>query len=113
MSVEWMNYKDYSKMSNKNDEETVEDVVEEEEAIKSTSEEKDEEDTLGYVDNSDKVYLRKEPRKSAEYKCILDRNSELLIYGTKTDINGNDWYQVETAYGIDGYILSDYVTLNK
>lgn len=67
---------------------------------------------MGSVANCNRVYVRSEADKDSDPLTDLIEGSELLISGTFDDDLGNGWYQVCTASGIDGYIMSKFVKLN-
>lgn len=109
MSIEYVDY------YNDNSTDTVDEIITEENTpeVVTVVDESAQTTLMGRVDNADRVYVRMSPSRDSKDLTILDKGAELLITGTEDDVNGNGWYAVTTASSIDGYILSDYVTIEE
>lgn len=109
------NYSQYS--SNKFKNEVVEDEIITEEVAEVTEpeiavvEETVETVTLpetvtGTVANCIKLNVRVEPNATADVVCVLDAKAEVKIDATKST---NEWLNVLTAAGIEGYCMRKFV----
>lgn len=62
----------------------------------------------GFVDNCDKLNIRKKPTKNSEAICVINAKAEVEIDETNST---NDWYSVRTAAGIEGFCMKNFITL--
>lgn len=63
------------------------------------------------VANTLSVRIRKKPTTQADQVTTLKKGESVTVLGEETKKNGNIWYQVETAKGKKGYVLSDYLSI--
>lgn len=103
-----INYKNFSNETNSFEDvddtytfEEIADVIDDEVA-------ESEEDSLplGYV-NFKEVYVRERPYLDAAPVTTVKEGSELMIL----DSGYTDWYQIMTASGAEGYIMSKFVDI--
>lgn len=117
-----MSRKNYTNYSNSNvkpepvdspvEEVTVEPTVEVEEPVDLPVEEVVEPEpakpVYGFVDKCEKLNVRKNPSKLSDVLCTVSAKSEVLI---NTDNSTNDWYNVRTAAGVEGFCMKNFITL--
>ncbi|MBQ7138777.1 MAG: SH3 domain-containing protein [Clostridia bacterium] len=63
------------------------------------------------VANALNVRVRKTASTQAKQVATLDKKEIVTVLGEQTKKNGDIWYQVETAKGKSGYVLSDYLSI--
>ena len=63
------------------------------------------------VANTLSVRVRKKSTTQADQVTTLDKGEIVTVLGEEVKKNGNIWYQVETAKGKKGYVLSDYLSI--
>lgn len=75
----------------------------------------DDEDNMemGVIYNTQKVYLREGAGKEFNYLTILTKGDEVFVSGETEDSDGNTWFEVTTAMGIEGFIMSDFVKIEE
>lgn len=64
---------------------------------------------VGTVVNCAKLNVRENPNATAAVLCVLDAAAEIKINVAKSD---NEWVNVLTAAGIDGYCMRKFVNAN-
>lgn len=64
-------------------------------------------DSLIGVVNTREVYIRSRASRDSDPVTTVKEGSELMIL----DLGYPDWYQVMTASGVEGYIMSEFVDL--
>lgn len=123
-----MSRRNYSKYSEKNNN-VIEEVVETEETIEATIDEAVIENespeivlveetvetvtvpeiVVGTVVGCTKLNVRENPNTAAAVLCVLDAAAEIKIDVAKSN---NEWVNVLTAAGIDGYCMRKFVNVN-
>ena len=63
------------------------------------------------VANTLSVRVRKKSTTQSDQVTTLDKGESVTVLGEEIKKNGNIWYQVETAKGKTGYVLSDYLSI--
>ena len=63
------------------------------------------------VSNTLSVRVRKTASTQAKQVATLDKGESVTVLSEETKKNGDVWYQVETAKGKTGYVLSDYLSI--
>lgn len=63
------------------------------------------------VANTLSVRVRKKTTTQAKQVTTLDKGESVTVLGEEIKKNGDVWYQVETAKGKTGYVLSDYLSI--
>lgn len=63
------------------------------------------------VANTLSVRVRKKTTTQAKQVTTLEKGEIVTVVGEETKKNGDVWYQVETARGKTGYVLSDYLSI--
>lgn len=63
------------------------------------------------VANSLSVRVRKKATTQAKQVTTLAKGETVTVLGEEIKKNGDIWYQVETAKGKTGYVLSDYLSI--
>lgn len=63
------------------------------------------------VANTLSVRVRKKATTQAKQIATLDKGEAVTVLGEEVTKNGDVWYQVETAKGKTGYVLSDYLSI--
>lgn len=63
------------------------------------------------VANTLSVRVRKKSTTQSKQVATLDKGESVTVLGEETKKNGNVWYQVETAKGKTGFVLSDYLSI--
>lgn len=63
------------------------------------------------VANTLSVRVRKKATTQADQVGTLDKGESVTVLGEEIKKNGDVWYQVETAKGKTGYVLSDYLSI--
>lgn len=63
------------------------------------------------VANTLSVRVRKKTTTQSKQVTTLDKGESVTVLGEEVKKNGNVWYQVETAKGKTGYVLSDYLSI--
>lgn len=113
-----MGHRNYSMFSQTKNQLKQEDTVEENKEVIDESITEELEDkvvieesnnpTLGLVDGCDKLYVRKEGNKDAEYVSIINKSDEVVI-----DLENSTeyFYKVKTSDGIEGYCMKKFITI--
>ena len=99
-SKEIRNPKDYRYAMNPPVEKVVETITTETEAVVET--------VIGVVTECVKLNIRKEPSKDADILCEVKVDSELQVDLSKST---DDWYNVCTSAGIEGFCMKEYVNI--
>ena len=68
------------------------------------------EPTIGVVSGTKKLNVRAEPSLDSEIVCVLSKDSKVMI---DLEQSTDDWFNVYTEAGLDGYCMSDYVTIEE
>lgn len=113
------NYTNYNNMSSNTEPEKVVvepavDVTEkmvEETTVDVTEEvvtEPENKPVYAYVDNCEKLNIRKNPNKNADVRCVIPAKTEVTIDLAKSTV---DWYSVCTASGIEGFCMKNFLTI--
>lgn len=63
------------------------------------------------VANTLSVRMRKKTSTQSKQVGTLEKGETVMVLGEETKKNGDVWYQVETAGGKAGYVLSDYLSI--
>ena len=63
------------------------------------------------VANTLSVRMRKTASTKAKQVATLEKGESVTVLGEEIKKNGDVWYQVETAKGKTGYVLSDYLSI--
>lgn len=63
------------------------------------------------VANTLSVRVRKKTTTQSKQVATLDKGEIVTVLGEEIKKNGDVWYQVETAKGKAGYVLSDYLSI--
>lgn len=63
------------------------------------------------VANTLNVRVRKTASTQAKKIANLEKGESVTVLGEQVKKNGDVWYQVETANGKKGYVLSDYLSI--
>lgn len=63
----------------------------------------------GVVVGCSKLNVRAEPSLFADVICILDAETEIKINASKSD---NEWLNIYTAIGVEGYCMRKFVDAN-
>lgn len=63
------------------------------------------------VSNTLSVRVRKKSTTQSKQVATLDKGECVTVLGEEIKKNGDVWYQVETAKGKTGYVLSDYLSI--
>lgn len=63
----------------------------------------------GIVVDCTRLNIRKEPKKDAYIKAVVDAGAELRVIDS--DKHAGDWYKVITANKVHGYCMKKYVKL--
>lgn len=63
------------------------------------------------VANTLSVRVRKKTSTQSNQVTTLDKGEIVTVLGEEIKKNGDVWYQVETAKGKTGYVLSDYLSI--
>lgn len=125
--------KNYSKFSQKKESvnleeifpetETVEDDVEQEpimdpviedeaeqaqEIVEESQEVEEAVPTVGFVDNCERLRVRKESNVDSEELCIINKLSEVVI---DLDNSTDYFYKVTTSEGVEGYCMKKFITI--
>lgn len=64
----------------------------------------------GTIANCTLVNIRKKPTKTSEVLSVLRQNSKVTIDTTKSN---DEWYNVTTKDGINGYVMKAYVLVSE
>lgn len=67
------------------------------------------EDQINYIGtvNYAEVYIRSKPSKESEPITTVKKDSELMVINSSMD----GWYEVMLPSGVEGYIMSDFLTI--
>ena len=63
------------------------------------------------VANTLSVRMRKKTTTQSKQVATLDKGESVTVLAEEIKKNGDVWYQVETAKGKTGYVLSDYLSI--
>lgn len=63
----------------------------------------------GIVTGCRKLYVRKKADKESEPLCIINENEEVTVIFTETMLE--DFYNVCTSTGIEGYCMKKYISV--
>lgn len=63
------------------------------------------------VANTLSVRVRKKTTTQSKQVATLDKGEIVTVLAEEIKKNGDVWYQVETAHGKTGYVLSDYLSI--
>lgn len=63
------------------------------------------------VANTMNVRVRKTASTQSKQVATLEKRESVTVLGEQVKKNGDIWYQVETAKGKTGYVLSDYLSI--
>lgn len=111
------NNKNYSKFSQKKESVNLEEIFPEteqqkvtvEEDVKSAQENVEESASIiGFVDNCERLRVRKESNVDSEELCIINKLSEVVI---DLDNSTDEFYKVKTSEGVEGYCMKKFITI--
>ena len=125
--------KNYSKFSQKKESRNVEEILPETEAVEADAEQapimdsvveeeaeqaqeivKESQEveeavpTVGFVDNCERLRVRKESNVDSEELCIINKLSEVVI---DLDNSTDYFYKVTTSEGVEGYCMKKFITI--
>lgn len=119
--------KNYSKFSQKKENVNLEEIFPETEAVEADTEQEpimdpvvEEEaeqtqeiveeavETVGFVDNCERLRVRKESNVDSEELCIINKLSEVVI---DLDNSTDYFYKVTTSEGVEGYCMKKFITI--
>ena len=88
-------------------------VVEEEaeqaqEIVEESQEVEEAVQTVGFVDNCERLRVRKESNVDSEELCIINKLSEVVI---DLDNSTDYFYKVTTSEGVEGYCMKKFITI--
>lgn len=63
---------------------------------------------VGIVSGCNKLYVRKQPFKSAADISMIDAGTKVTI---EIDKSTTDWYRVRTESGVNGYCMKKFITV--
>lgn len=64
--------------------------------------------TVGFVDNCERLRVRKESNVDSEELCIINKLSEVVI---DLDNSTDYFYKVKTSEGVEGYCMKKFITV--
>lgn len=64
--------------------------------------------TVGFVDNCERLRVRKESNVDSEELCIINKLSEVVI---DLDNSTDYFYKVTTSEGVEGYCMKKFITI--
>ena len=64
--------------------------------------------TVGFVDNCERLRVRKESNVDSEELCIINKLSEVVI---DLDNSTDYFYKVTTSEGVAGYCMKKFITI--
>lgn len=64
----------------------------------------------GKIIGCNALNVRKNPSLDSEILCIIDNSTEFVI--DNKDFKSNEWTKICVAAGIEGYVISEFVTNN-
>lgn len=64
--------------------------------------------TVGFVDNCERLRVRKESNVDSEELCIINKLSEVVI---DLDNSTDYFYKVTTSEGVEGYCMKQFITI--
>ena len=64
--------------------------------------------TVGFVDNCERLRVRKESNVDSEELCIINKLSEVMI---DLDNSTDYFYKVTTSEGVEGYCMKKFITI--
>lgn len=82
--------------------EQAQEIVEESQEVKEAV------PTVGFVDNCERLRVRKESNVDSEELCIINKLSEVVI---DLDNSTDYFYKVTTSEGVEGYCMKQFITI--
>ena len=82
--------------------EQAQEIVEESQEVEETV------PTVGFVDNCERLRVRKESNVDSEELCIINKLSEVVI---DLDNSTDYFYKVTTSEGVEGYCMKKFITI--
>lgn len=64
----------------------------------------------GKVSNCESLNIRKDPSLDAKPVCVVNKGDHLQVERKVVGVDA-DWFEVNTTFGIHGYCMSDYVSI--
>ena len=107
-----MSKKNYNKISTdkvKAAEEVVEEIVEEVEVVEEP-EITEPECFEGTVVGCAKLNVRAEPKSDAKVECVIPAGAIVVMF---PDQSNDEWFNVVTEAGVEGYCMKKFVSINK
>lgn len=78
------------------------------EIVKESQEVEEAVPTVGFVDNCERLRVRKESNVDSEELCIINKLSEVVI---DLDNSTDYFYKVTTSEGVEGYCMKKFITI--
>ena len=82
--------------------EQAQEIVEESQKVEEAVE------TVGFVDNCERLRVRKESNVDSEELCIINKLSEVMI---DLDNSTDYFYKVTTSEGVEGYCMKKFIII--
>lgn len=95
-------------MTEDNNQNISEEVVEQTVAEQAVEEQLNKEPTIGFIDGCDKLNVRMESNKDSEVVTILDNATEVTI---DLDNSTDNFYKIMTSEGVEGYCMKKFITI--
>ena len=110
-----MSKKNYNKISTekvKAAEEVVEEIVEKVDEVVSVAEpEIDEPECFeGTVVDCAKLNVRTEPKPDAKVACVIPAGAIIVMF---PDTSNDEWFNVVTEAGVEGYCMKKFISIKK
>lgn len=109
-----MSKKNYNKISTdkvKVTEEVAEEVaVEVAEEVEVVEETKEPEYFEGKVVDCSKLNVRANPKATAKVECVIPEGTIVVVF---PDESNDEWFNVVTEAGVEGYCMKKYISINK